>query len=509
RHRFLHWPLAFPHVFSRENPGFDAVVGNPPWEEVTVEALAFYGLFRPRLRSLAERPRSQAIAELIAERPDLPDRLAEAQASSAAQRQYFGAGEYTSMSGDPDLYKFFCQRYRVVLRDGGVLGVVLPRSTFVNDGSEGFRRWLFEDNTCRRCDFLLNTGRWAFDSEPRYTVALVAAERRVPAEDHEVRVAGTAASLSAWEQQTMSPGIRLRREAFGPGWSTPLLKGQREADLLAKLRVGKPFARGAADRWRCFPVRELDETNDRHFWQDATSGKPLWKGESFEQYDPHGAEARVCPDTQDVRKKVNKPRPGAGSLAAAEFTLAARRQAVIEEVARTRVAFRDVSRATDSRTVRACLVPPGIYLTNTAPYLVFAAGDDKARAACVGIMNSLPFDWQTRRFVELHLNFFILEGLVVPDLTDEGFAVVADCAARLSCVDQRFLDLGVAFGIEPGPLPDEERRRLRVEIDAQVAHALQLTIDDLDVLLTDFSVDAVPAGHRRQLRERLMELSGR
>ncbi|MGH8933577.1 MAG: Eco57I restriction-modification methylase domain-containing protein, partial [Egibacteraceae bacterium] len=49
-HRFFHWPLAFPQVFHRPNPGFDAVVGNPPWEEVTVEARSFYALHRPGIR---------------------------------------------------------------------------------------------------------------------------------------------------------------------------------------------------------------------------------------------------------------------------------------------------------------------------------------------------------------------------------------------------------------------------------------------------------------------------
>src|SRR5579885_1603240 len=27
----FHWPLEFPEVFDRDNPGFDAVVGNPPF----------------------------------------------------------------------------------------------------------------------------------------------------------------------------------------------------------------------------------------------------------------------------------------------------------------------------------------------------------------------------------------------------------------------------------------------------------------------------------------------
>ena len=36
---------------------------------------------------------------------------------------------------------------------------------------------------------------------------------------------------------------------------------------------------------------------------------------------------------------------------------------------------------------------------------------------CLGLMNSLPFDWQARRFVETNLNFFILEGLGSLSLT--------------------------------------------------------------------------------------------
>ena len=253
RHHFLHWPLAFPSVFSRPRPGFDAVIGNPPWNEVTVEALAFYGLFAPGLRSLAEQPRAAAIAELLARRPNLPDRLAAEQGRAALERRYLGAGEYASMPGDPDLYKFFSQRYRELLRERGVLGVVLPRSAFVADGSTGFRSWLFEESTCRRLDFLLNTGRWAFDSEPRYTVALVSAERARPPDNQTLRVAGTATSLAQWERQAVSPGLALSHAAFGPGWTVPLLRDQAEADLLAKLHRGSAFPRGAGGRWRCFP----------------------------------------------------------------------------------------------------------------------------------------------------------------------------------------------------------------------------------------------------------------
>ena len=47
QYRFFHWPFEFPNVFHRERPGFDVVVGNPPWNEVDVEALNFYALREP------------------------------------------------------------------------------------------------------------------------------------------------------------------------------------------------------------------------------------------------------------------------------------------------------------------------------------------------------------------------------------------------------------------------------------------------------------------------------
>ncbi len=105
------------------------------------------------------------------------------------------------------------------------------------------------------------------------------------------------------------------------------------------------------------------------------------------------------------------------------------------------------------------------------------------------------------------MNFFILEGLVVPDLTDEDFEAIAAAAAELSCVDERFADFAEGFNLTPGPLPEEERERLRIEIDARVARAWQLTDSDLDVRFADFTLDAVPPPYRQRLRTRLAELS--
>jgi hypothetical protein len=473
---------------------------------VTVEELAFYGLFSPGLRSLPPPQRNTTIEKLLKERPELVERYESAIAEARLFRAYYSAsGDYDSMPGDPDLYRFFCQRYGQLICDGGMLGVVLPRSAFAALGSEGFRRWLFEENETHRVDFLLNRRNWIFDTHPQYTIALVAAARSRPEDDYRVSIAGTATSLDEWELQTASEGITLPPESFGPGWTVPLLRNQSEADLLAKMRRGSRFPLGAAGRWRCFAVRELDETNDKALWVDQREGWALWKGESFEQYDPHGAGNRSIPMNGAVRKKIEKTRPGKDSLIAHDVPLVGRRQAVVDELGRARVAFRDVSRATDSRTVRACLVPPETLLTNTAPYLAFVSGGDSARTVCLGIMNSLPFDWQARRIVEIHLNFFVLEGLTLPDLDDEDLEVIKKSAATLSCVDERFSEFADSMGVDVGPLEEGEARRLRVEIDARVARAWRLSLDEMTLLLSDFTLDAVPQDYRDALLARLEE----
>ena len=505
KHSFLHWSLAFPQVFVRERPGFDAVVGNPPWEEVSVKELGFYTLFLPGVNSLPEAERGLAVAELIARRPDVRDRFAAEQERTKVERIALAAGEYEPTSSFPDLYKYFCQRYRALLRPGGYLGVVLPRSAFNAKGSMRFRNWLHDQTTVERVDFLLNRRRWMFDTHPQYSVALLAARSQSPVANQRVEVAGTADSEPAWTRQSNASGIRITKSSFGPGRQLPVLRSEREAEVLVKIRRGLPFPLGPRDRWKCFAVQELNETFDRKLWRSGTGSRELWKGGSFDQYDPHGTDARRCDVSEALWKKLHKQRPGSGQLLGV-MSVQPRRDAVRRALKSARVAFRDVSRSTDSRTVRACLVPPGVLLTNKAPYLAFVQGKEKTQAVALGVLNSLPFDWQTRRYVEISLNFFILESLLVPDLGDEDFDAIAAAASRLSAADDRFADYAAATGVVCGALPDAERDRLRIEIDARVARVWDLTADDLEVMFEDFTTQAVPVAYRTALLRRLEEL---
>jgi hypothetical protein len=117
-------------------------------------------------------------------------------------------------------------------------------------------------------------------------------------------------------------------------------------------------------------------------------------------------------------------------------------------------------------------------------------------------MNSIVFDWQARRFVEKHLNFFVLEGLRLPDLGHDAFVSLALAGAQLSCLDDRFADFAAATDVEVEQLDDDERTRLRAEIDAHVARAWGLTPAELELVFNDFTEDAVPLAYREAVRQR-------
>ena len=77
----------------------------------------------------------------------------------------------------------------------------------------------------------------------------------------------------------------------------------------------------------------------------------------------------------------------------------------------------------------------------------------------------------------------------------------------LSAVDDRFAGFAAAVGVSCDPLDPGERQRLRVEIDARVARAWKLTVDDMEVIFRDYTEDAVTPEHREAVVERLGERS--
>src|SRR5690606_26470491 len=124
-----HMPFLFPEVFLRDRPGFDCLIGNPPWEELMADRLGFWTLRFPGLKGMKAADREQEIQRLEEQRPDLLAEFEDLQAQAEAMRRVILNGPYPGIgTGDIDLYKAFAWRFLHLSREGGRVGVVLPRS---------------------------------------------------------------------------------------------------------------------------------------------------------------------------------------------------------------------------------------------------------------------------------------------------------------------------------------------------------------------------------------------
>ena len=155
-----------------------------------------------------------------------------------------------------------------------------------------------------------------------------------------------------------------------------------------------------------------------------------------------------------------------------------------------RIAYRQVTNRTNSRTVVAALVPPDVVITNAAPYLLWPVGDRRDEAYLLGILCSIPLDWYARRVVEINLNFHLFNGFPVPrpNRDDPIRRRVEEIAGRLAAVDRRYQSWAKAVGVPIGGVTATEKDDLVAELDAAVALLYGLDESDLRHVFETFHI---------------------
>jgi hypothetical protein len=228
------------------------------------------------------------------------------------------------------------------------------------------------------------------------------------------------------------------------------------------------------------------ESPPDNFW-------PIYKGSSFDIWNPDTGDRYAWADPDVMINHVHDSRKSAYRYARSRSAFGEMDEDWVHDKDTLpcfypRVAFRDVSRANDSRTVRTALVPPDLFLTNKAPYFLWPRGDKRDEAYLLGVLSTIPLDWYARRFVETNLNYHILNAFPVPRPGRDNRLRqrVVNLSGRLAAVDERYADWADAVGVEYGPLDEETKQEKIYELDAVVAHLYGLTREHVEVIFETF-----------------------
>ena len=243
---------------------------------------------------------------------------------------------------------------------------------------------------------------------------------------------------------------------------------------------------------------------------------PVYSGKSFNLWQPDTGHYYDSVDAVSITKHLHQKRLSQSHTARSAFAELPER--VLDDPStlpcrHARIAFRNVTNPTNTRSIVGALVPPDRVIAHHAPYLLRTAGTARDEAYVLGVLSSMACDWQIRRTVELNLTFEQLSLLTIPDAGD-GHPVrdrVVEIAGRLAAVDQRFSEWAAEVGVPVGSANDEMvKEDLICELDACVAHLYGLDEADLAVLYSTFDAKrpdryadhhTAVLGHFRRWRE--------
>ncbi len=389
-HAAFHWELAFPEAFFDANgrpaagAGFDAVIGNPPWD-----------MLRADTGSSSERDRSRS--------------------NTAASMRFFRSSRiYTRQgSGHANCYQLFVERALQLVKPGGRMGLLLPSGIATDHGSASLRRHLLDRTTIdswigfdnRRRIFpihrsvrfvLLTTTNIGATDVLRFRCGVMD-----PAELHAPEAHSKMLALS-----------RSRIEALNPEHlSIPDIADAAALSILIGVSQRVPALADPAG-WNVRFGRELNATDDRpHFVAAGTrsTALPIVEGK------------QLAPFQFDLsRSTFAIPRKVAASLLDASATFG-----------RSRVAYRDVASATNKLTLIAAMLPAGVVTTHTV-FCQKTSLPDEEQWCVLGLMNSLVANYLVRLQVTTHVTTALMARLPVPKPAPESRARIAALSRALA-----------------------------------------------------------------------------
>lgn len=435
RERFFHWELEFPEAFlDAERPGFDAVIGNPPWDKVLPARQEFYGRHDVLVRAYKGGDLDRRIAELHAATPGLADEFDAYRDRTTTIAHLLRRGgdfplsEARSQAAHEDVAKYFLDRAVRLAAPAGRVGFLVPSVVYNGDGCLGLRRYLLRGAAVERFYGFENHQRRIFPIDSRYKFVSLVFRKGARADGFDAAfMRHDLSELSAdgpkpWMVRVTPADIeRLSPETY----AFLEFRGPRDQEIAARMHEGRPTLGGEGPgAWgtRLFTdlahVQIYNSARDKDVFTDPRSGR-LHTPASVLGSDP-GSTAETVSRMRDrgfwpvfEGKHISQWMAGTKPFRWWLSVDQAKAKYGREPRAEPTLVFRETARNTgDERTCIAAVLPAFSAAAHTLTGAILERVDSDAAAT---VLDSLCFDWALRlRTAGTHVSFTYILPMPVP-----------------------------------------------------------------------------------------------
>jgi hypothetical protein len=515
RYGFFHYEISFPEAFAGKRKGFDAIIGNPPWDKTKFVDPDFFPQYHSNYRSLT-----------LSEQKKVKDRLLSSGhidgAYKATVRDMQIKSDYyrerfplNRGAGDGDVFRFFVERNLELLAPHGSLCYVLPSALMFNAGSMKLRHHIFTEFQMRFF-YAFHNKKGIFDIHRDTRFALTQIVKCAPAAD--APPIDTAFRIfDPMElnnpQRHISYPLETLKRLSPEQWAMMEIKNAQVFPMLVKCYSAfLPLNK----EWLNFR-RELDGTNDKALFKEQSSPArfPLYEGEMIWQYNHRYEKPRYWVDTDALHKNLFSKELNriATDLKLKQKEAVKHSDAIRYECEFIRLGFRDVANSDNERTLILSLLPENCAVVNTIYISIpkrYCLGKnhtvDVEAVSTLRLLfvlawfNSLPADWLLRFMVEKHASKTFVYRLPIPQPADNEILENPDylrltknaALLTLAASWEDFAEIAPPLKIKRADVPASPKAcdKLRAENDRIVARLYGITNDEFAYLLKSFRVMA-------------------
>ena len=545
RERFLHWQVAFPGVWKhwqdqRPQGGFDAVIGNPPWDRIKLEEVEWFATRAPDLARLPTAARRKKAIKQLRERDDpLAD---EFDAAKARADELGGmirkSGHYPLLGGgDINLYSLFVEKAMELVKPDGLAGLLTPHGIYADKTAARFFKsvstsgriaGLFDFENRR-----LGTGLPPFfvdvDSRFKFCAFIFGGEERTLAETRCGFFLDDTDAINDPERCfPLSPDDFAR---VNPNTGTaPVFRSRRDADITRRIYESHPVLvdRSSGQEVKAWPVKYMTMfhmANDSHLFRtreeleeedgaypiggnrfNSPQGEwvPLYEGKMVQAFDHRAADATVNeenlfrPGQQETIPTTEKQ--NFNRLPMSRYFVQLNETRWISDHDWI-IAFKNVTATTNIRTMIAAILPK-VGAGHSLNLLTISENfGSTPRTGCLMVanLNAFVFDFVARQKVPgNNFTLYLLEQLPIIKASDYEWSFGDNSASRLICdhvlrltytsPDMTPFARDLGYDGLPFTWNEEERRHLRARLDALYFHLYGLTREDAGYVLDTFPI---------------------